>query len=559
MGNGLRLFLAAATLAGLASLWWEAAADETSTGDKLRILYSNRLIFSDSGTPLVTVELMSGQSEVVIRAEHGMVVRPDGVGGSEVEAGGRWTVAVEDAQPARVREWTVVERLRPADRKYPAAMRAAMERWTGRGHLPRSFEVGAVFGVGGEVIDSRETLIAIEPVDAPRGQEQARAIARRYEIETSTHRELVRRPRGTVVARGQGTVVKNPAVIWFAPARAGESLIVEDVVVGGGGSQLETNRETRRYAGSIYVTVGADGRLTAVNAVAADKFLAGLVPAEMYPDAPEDALAAQAIAARTDLLQKLGARHLTDPFMLCSSQHCQVYAGVGREHPRTNRAVERTRGMVLARADGSLVDARYSAACGGHGEHAHHVWDLAPDSVLTGQPDLAGAAGRGFSAGVRDDAAMSRLLAVPAEAAYCGRTRYSKGRHRWTRRLDAAEVSERVAAHYPGVGRVRALEAVERGVSGRILSLRIRGSEGTAIAHGELHIRRLLGGLRSTAFVVEPVGDRRAPTAFSLTGAGFGHGVGMCQLGAIGRAGAGSSFQDILRHYYQGSRIRRLY
>lgn len=556
MGNAVRVLLVAGALAGTV---WNAAADETSTQDKLRILYSNRLTFTDEGTPLVTVEIASGQSEVRISAAHGVLVRPDGAGGSEIQADARWTVTLENAQPAQIRAWTVVESLRTGAPDHEQALGQALARWTERGHLPRQFEVGAVFGVSGEVLDSRETLIAVAPVDASRGAEQAAAIARKHGIETRTHPEIVRHARGSVVARSAHATVRNPSVIWFAPARSGDTLVVEDVVTGGGGSQLETRRETRRYAGSIYVTVGSDGKLTAVNAVPADKLLAGLVPAEMYPEAPDAALEAQSIAARTDLLQKIGTRHLTDPYMLCSSQHCQVYAGAGHEHPRTTRAVARTRGRVLARADGTLVDARYSASCGGHGEHNHNIWALKPDPALHGHLDMpASPRSAPFRNGITNEN-IDAFLGAPADAAYCGMTRYSKGRYRWTQQLAAEELTRRVAEHHPGVGRVRALEPVERGVSGRILALRIRGDRGTAVARGDLHIRRMLGGLRSTLFTIEPIGDAAAPRAFELRGAGFGHGVGMCQLGAIGMAEQGMQHETILKHYYPGSGIHRLY
>jgi stage II sporulation protein D len=559
MGNAVRILLLAGALGGIGTLW-SAAADETSSNDKLRILYSNRLTFTDEGTPLVTVEIVSGQSEVRISAERGVLVRPDGTGGSEIHGDARWKVSVEDAQPARIREWTVVERLRTGAPDHERALGLALARWTERGHLPRQLEVGSVFGVSGEVLDSRETLIAVAPVDAPRGAEQAAAIARKFEIETSTHPEIVRHARGTVIARSEHAVVRNPSVIWFAPAQPGDTLVVEDVVTGGGGSQLQTQRETRRYAGSIYVTVGSDGKLTAVNAVPADKLLAGLVPAEMFPDAPDAALEAQSIAARTDLLQKIGTRHLTDPYMLCSSQHCQVYAGAGHEHARTTRAVSKTRGKVLARPDGTLVDARYSASCGGHGEHNHNIWELKPDPALHGHLDMAAASPQSapFRKGVTADN-IDAFLRLPAEAAYCGMTRYSKGRYRWTQELEVAELSRRVAEHYPKVGRVRALEPIERGVSGRILALRIRGAQGTAVARGDLHIRRLLGGLRSSLFTIEALGDVTAPRAFAIRGAGFGHGVGMCQLGAIGMAERGMGHDAILKHYYPGSGIQRLY
>ncbi|ACY17414.1 SpoIID/LytB domain-containing protein [Haliangium ochraceum] len=558
MGKAVRILLVVGALFSAFGMW-NAAADETSASDKLRILYSNRLTFTDAGTPLMTVEIMSGQSQVRISAERGMVVRPDGVGGSEVHGGSRWTVSLERGRAGEIREWTVVEQLRPSDPGYQEELAQALERWTSRGFLPRQFELGAVFGVSGAVIDSRQTAIAVSPLSAPQGAREAAAIARKFEVETRIHRELLRRPHGTMVARGANATVRNPSVIWFAPAKAGDLLVVEDVVTGGGGSQLTTSRETRRYDGSIYVTVGSDGKMTVVNAVPADKLLEGLVPAEMYPDAPDAALEAQAIAARTELLNKIGARHLTDPYMLCSSQHCQVYAGAGHEHPRTSRAVKKTRGRVLARHSGGLVDARYSATCGGHSEHNHHVWNTEPDPVLRGHLDSSSPAVQArFRKGISEDN-IRDFLKLPDDAAYCGTTRYSKGRYRWTRRLEVAELTRRVAEHYPEVGRVLALEPLRRGVSGRVTVMRIRGQGGSAVAKGELHIRRLLGGLRSTLFTVETVGSAKAPSAFELRGAGFGHGVGMCQLGAIGMAQQGIEHDAILEHYYPGSRVQRLY
>src|SRR6202000_564806 len=118
---------------------------------------------------------------------------------------------------------------------------------------------------------------------------------------------------------------------------------VDDVDKEGGG------REARRYFGRVYVTVDRSGKLAVVNAVPEDKLLAGLVRAEMLPSAPPEALKAQAIAARNELLAKLGTRHLTDPYRLCSTQHCQVYAGAGHEDARATAAVQATRGLLLER------------------------------------------------------------------------------------------------------------------------------------------------------------------------------------------------------------------
>ena len=539
--SALALLVVAATVAAPAS------ADETSATDKLRILYSTRFTFTDDGLPLVTVEIMSAQKVVHLRARGGITVRPDGAGGSAVESDGgdAWTITVEDARPAVLQDWTVVETLQPED---AAGVSAALARWKGRGLEPRTFEIGTVFGVDGEVIDTREMRVAVDPVAMGKGNARAAEIARRYGVSTSVHQELVRRPAGTIVARSGSTTIRNPSVLWFAPRKAGETVTVADVPTGTGGSQLETGTEDRRYWGSVYVTLDHDGALVAANAVGEDKLLAGLVPAEMYPDAPAAALEAQAIAARTELLQKIGRRNLTDPFLLCSSQQCQVYAGAGKEDPRTTRAIEATRGVVLLRDGGGMVDVRYSASCGGHGEDNDAIWGGAPDPSLRGRSDSAS----GGMTRITDDN-IDGFLAGGRDA-WCNQPKLGKAKFRWTEKLTQVELTARVATEHPEIGRVRRLVAKQRGTSGRIGVLAIEGEKASIEVAGDLHIRRLLGGLKSTLFEVARDGD-----TFVIKGAGFGHGVGMCQLGAIGMAGAGKSHTQILAHYYRGSHLHRLY
>ncbi|MEZ4367717.1 MAG: hypothetical protein R2939_15785 [Kofleriaceae bacterium] len=279
------LALAVLVALGLAA---RAHADDTSASDKLRILYSSRFTFTPDGLPLVTVEIMGGQREVTLMAPGGLRVRPDGDGGSAVEADGgtTWVLRAEHTTPAKIQEWTVVETTSPEDQP---GIAAALERWTQRGFAPRAFEVGTIFGVGGEVIDTREVRIAIDPVPAPGGEARAQLHARRYALPTTVHAELVARPTGTIVATSGTTVVRNPSVLWLQPRSTADTVTVRDVVVGGGGSQLTTSREDRRYWGSVYVTLDRDGALVAVNAVPEDKLLAGLVPAEIFPDAPEAA------------------------------------------------------------------------------------------------------------------------------------------------------------------------------------------------------------------------------------------------------------------------------
>ena len=527
-----------------------ALADDTSATDKLRILYSTRFTFTDDGLPLVTVEIMGGRKHVDLRAKSGIIVRPDGAGGSAVETDGgdAWTITVENPKPAVIQEWTVVETLGPDD---AAGITAALARWKDRGFEPRSFEIGTVFGTGGEVIDTREVRIAIDPQPAGKGTARAAEHGRRYGIKTSVHEELVRRPSGTIVAKSGTTVVKNTSVLWFAPKRSSETITVADVPTNTGGSQLETGHEDRRYWGSVYLTLDHDGSLLAANAVSEDKLLAGLVPAEMYPDAPESALEAQAIAARTELLQKIGRRNLTDPFLLCSTQQCQVYAGAGKEDPRTTHAIEATRGIVLLRDGGGMVDIRYSASCGGHTEDNDAIWGGEADPSLRGRADTPAGGPTKIT-----DANIDAFLADDGKDAWCGRvtSKSARAKFRWTESFSTTDVSARVATEYPEIGRVTNLAAKQRGVSGRIEILTLSGEHGSVDVAGDLHIRRLLGGLKSTLFAIKKDGDR-----FVLRGAGFGHGVGMCQVGAIGMADAGKTHGQILAHYYRGTHLHKLY
>ena len=535
-------FVATFLLAGVAS------ADETSATDKLRILYSTRFTFTDDGLPLVTVEIMDNKKDVKLRAKGGIVVRPDGQGGSAIESDGgeAWTITAEGTKPAVIHDWTIVDTLSPDD---APGIAAATTRWKERGFDPKTFEIGTMFGVNGEVIDTREVRVAIDPVAAGKGTARAADHAKRFGIRTAVHQELVRRPSGTIVARSGSTIIRNPSVLWFMPKKASETITVLDVPTGTGGSQLATGIEDRRYWGAVYVTLDHDGSLLAANAVAEDKLLAGIVPAEMYSDAPPAALEAQAIAARTELLQKIGRRNLTEPFLLCSTQQCQVYAGAGKEDPRTTRAIEKTRGMVLLRDGGGMVDVRYSASCGGHSEDNEWIWGGDPDPSLRGRYDNA----KGNTTRITD-ANVGAFLDGDAGDAFCASGKLGKGRFRWTEKLRADDLAVRIAAEYPEIGRVTALVPKSRGVSGRIGTLQIKGDKGSVDVSGDLKIRRLLGGLKSTLFEVKREGD-----SFVIRGAGFGHGVGMCQMGAMGMATAGKTHAQILGHYYRGTHLHRLY
>ena len=295
--------------------------------------------------------------------------------------------------------------------------------------------------------------------------------------------------------------------------------------------------------------VGEDGKLALVEALPLEELLRGLVPSEIYASSPPAALEAQAVTARGEVLAKIGARHLTDPYLLCAEQHCQVYAGLGGERPSTDAAVRATRGEALFSKDG-LVDSVYSAICGGHTENNEVVWGGPPDPSLRGVSDLLeGDADPGPGS---TEASLRRWLSADPPA-YCHLPgQAGSPKYRWSRRFESAEIDALAAPL--GVGRVRRLVPLDRGVSGRAAALRVEGERGVAEVRGELVIRKLFRNLPSSAFVVDP-----EPAGFVFRGAGWGHGVGMCQTGAIGRALRGESYRDILRHYFNGADPSKIY
>jgi SpoIID/LytB domain protein len=415
----------------------------------------------------------------------------------------------------------------------------------------RSRLVGGVYGIAGRVVDNRRELLL---ADGDRSLEAAQAraadLSRRFGQRVPLHAEALERPRGTLLVEGEaGPLGEADRVLSVEPA-GDAGVRIEAVSHGLDGRPAH---EDRRYRGKLLVTVDAAGKLAVVDALPLEELLRGLVPSEMPASSPLEALRAQAVTARSNVLAQIGTRHLADPWVLCAEVHCQAYRGTGAETARTDEAVRTTAGEALfGRVDRTLVDGVYSAMCGGHGEDASSIWGGAPSPSLRGQPDLPPEFAGLWSGGLRDEARLRVFLADPPDA-YCRRpAAATRNRFRWERRLQPSELDALVAGL--GVGPVRALVVLERGVSGRALALRIEGEAGQAVVHGELAIRRLLRNLPSSMFVV----DREGPE-WVLHGGGWGHGAGLCQWGAIGRAEAGQGYREILRASFAGAEVVRIY
>ena len=520
-----------------------AAANELSRSDKLRVLYSNQFAFDRNGVPLITVRIAEGQGSTTIESTSPVRVFPDGEDGSEVLGGKRWRITLRSARAATLEHFVVLAREPTGEL---AGLQQKMKQWRGRGARCRMIETGTIFGLRGKVFDNRSYVLADGPYSS---QKQALRAAERYKQRHGLDRiatlpQLKRRPSATFEATDLDTSARVLVrdAIWFAPS---------------GEAQLAVRGEDGRpaaYWGQIYVTVDRGGKLAVVNAAPANRLLAGLVPAEIFPSAPAAALRAQSVAARGELLAKLGTRHLVDPYLLCSTQHCQVYRGAGHEHPRTSKAVNATKGMVLVRKDGRLVDTVYSASCGGHTEHNDNVWPVKPDPNLRGTLDADGSPA--YRGGITSSNIEAWLTSRPR--AWCNHPRYNRDKFRWVAHL-SVERAGRLLAEL-GVGELRDIRVVSRGVSGRASLVEVEGSRSRAQIRGELNIRRTLGNLRSSMFMVKTVTttDGRV-REFVFRGGGWGHGVGMCQTGAIGMAEARKGHEMILQHYYQGSALQPLY
>jgi stage II sporulation protein D len=347
-------------------------------------------------------------------------------------------------------------------------------------------------------------------------------------------------PSGQVLLRSAG-----PLLLSYAdPA---DTTILFDVQYGQG--SFWAGNEDRLYRGAIELDPRAEG-LTVVNLLSVEEYLYSVLPSEMPSHWPQACLRAQAVAARSYTLANLG-RFAARGFDLLGSVASAAYRGLGAETPAVREAVDATRGLVLMEG-GKPLSAFYSANCGGHTDTTQVAWGF--PSALPAVPDLL----QGPRPAPLDPDALARWLS-DRPAAYCAHPEYSaRSAYRWQLWVPRQEIERRLEAGQE-LGSILAIVVGGRGLSGRAAEARIRGTA------GELTVRRdalrwALGGLRSNLFVVEPkLGLDGLPEYFLFTGAGWGHGVGLCQSGAAGMAAAGFSAEEILAHYYGGAPLQRLY
>jgi SpoIID/LytB domain protein len=309
-------------------------------------------------------------------------------------------------------------------------------------------------------------------------------------------------------------------------------------------SYWDPNRGPLTFAGRIILRLGDDGGLDAIEEIPVEEYLRGVLPAEMSVSWPIDALKAQAVAARSDVVAGLGGRYRLMGYDFFATEQSRAYQGASGRHPATDEALSATAGEILVES-GRVAPAVFSASCGGWTENNDTVWYGPPDPVLRGVPDTR--AGR---RGATPRESPDRFLRERADA-YCA---VDEASFRWERRYTEPELRA-IINNVIALGRIEDIVLGERGVSGRLKSVQIRGSAASETIQKELPVRRAFGDLPSAFFVVAKSTGPDDVTRFTFTGGGRGHGVGLCQQGARGMALEGWNYRDILRHYYGAASV----
>lgn len=316
-------------------------------------------------------------------------------------------------------------------------------------------------------------------------------------------------------------------------------------------------QEDRFYSGTLHIYPNEDGHISVTVHLPLETYLKGVVPYEIGPESPMEALKAQAVAARSEAVIALnsgmygGYQH-----DLTSDVECQVFSGNKRRSAASDAAVAATRGLVLAE-QGEVIHAFYASNCGGRAEKIENVWPgrNRSRSYQVSHYDRTIRRGLNLKHNI-----WARLWINRSPRVYCNPQRnpglpsWSQRNFRWERSFSITEISNMLAPD-SSFGSLKKIKVLKRGESGRITHARFIFEHGQFEESGELRIRQLFApSLRSSNFYASRKGE-----LYILHGAGWGHGVGMCQTGAIAQAITGVTYKQILRHYYPASSLLDIY
>lgn len=367
--------------------------------------------------------------------------------------------------------------------------------------------------------------------------------------------------------------------LCFRPQSPDDSFSLMDVVIG---VNFHWQRlETQTFRGSLRLLADG-GKIWAINDLPVEDYLESVISSEMSAQSSLPLLMAHAVISRSWLMSQIDGNTAPNTqashgdafirwydhtdhtlFDVCADDHCQRYQGITKEtSPNVAEAIRRTRGELLTYGD-EICDARFSKCCGGAMEEFQYCWDDTPKPYLKGIGDTPETTIPDLTV---EENARQWILSSPKS--FCNTTdkrilsqvlndydQETTDFYRWRVSYTQEELSKLVEKKLgAGLGTITDMRPLKRGTSGRICELRITGTKKTIVVGKELEIRRALSEshLYSSAFVVEKQGD-----TFTLIGAGWGHGVGLCQIGAAVMGDKGYAYDEILRHYYPGAEIEK--
>jgi len=359
-----------------------------------------------------------------------------------------------------------------------------------------------------------------------------------------------------------GSFTGHVLEVWTTPLTDASCFWLYDVPIGRGFHWQR--KETLEYRGGLRLFHPGGAGLSAVNRLDLESYLESAVGSEMRSDLPAAFSQAQAIAARSTVLATANRHHFADGFDLCNDDHCQCYQGIAREADAVVAPIKESAGRIITSSFilhpssfSRVVDARYAKSCGGASERYEAAWGG------EGPDYFAVRACGDFSVPDLSNEKSAREFLKSDSPAWCN-PRVSPYPEPWNRdplfrwkfEYSRKELGELIAEKTGrDVGSVRELKAIRRGKSGRTLILEIVGEAGSFRVYGELNIRRALSEshLPSSFFIVDFHADRVV-----ISGGGWGHGVGLCQLGAVAMARAGWSVESILEQFYPQTELTRL-
>lgn len=413
--------------------------------------------------------------------------------------------------------------------------------------------------------------------------------------------------KGETVIGEQEVEFSEGGVLWngnqyssltFHPQSADASFSLNDVTIGV--NFHWERKETQTFLGTLRFVVESD-KICAINELPVEKYLESVISSEMSATSSLELLKAHAVISRSWLLAQMKKRRDVAEsgnnffsftkkedmlirwydredhtiFDVCADDHCQRYQGITKEtSPHVAEAIRQTKGQVLLDGD-EICDARFSKCCGGVTEEFQYCWEDTPKNYLTAVRDIALGIESTLPNLTNEEEAEKWIRFNPP--AFCNTQdkrilsqvlndydQETVDFYRWKVTLTQEKLQQLIADRLKmDLGSILDMKSVERGTSGRISKLQFIGTEKTFTIGKELEIRRTLSDshLLSSAFIVDKydIDEQGVPQRFELIGAGWGHGVGLCQIGAAVMGEEGYLYDAILLHYYQGAEIKKLY